>query len=90
MCAMPEPAKPVPKKDSKSRTTPKGSKTRRKESYDIYVYKVFKQVHRDTDISSKSMGIMSSFVNDIFERIAGESYRLTHYELLRSPPAEII
>ncbi|XP_062865622.1 late histone H2B.L4-like [Trichomycterus rosablanca] len=60
----------------------KGGKKRRKsrkESYAIYVYKVMKQVHPDTGISSKAMGIMNSFVNDIFERIAGESSRLAHY-----------
>ncbi|RXN32909.1 histone H2B-like protein [Labeo rohita] len=28
------------------------------------------------------MGIMNSFVNDIFERIAGESSRLAHYNKL--------
>ncbi|KAG7269588.1 hypothetical protein CRUP_028640 [Coryphaenoides rupestris] len=50
-----------------------------KESYAIYVYKVLKQVHPDTGISSKAMGIMNSFVNDIFERIAGEASRLAHY-----------
>uniref|UniRef100_A0A8D0TFR1 Histone H2B n=1 Tax=Sus scrofa TaxID=9823 RepID=A0A8D0TFR1_PIG len=33
----------------------------------------------DTGISSKAMGIMNSFVNDIFERIAGEASRLAHY-----------
>ncbi|KAL1270362.1 hypothetical protein QQF64_029378 [Cirrhinus molitorella] len=44
-----------------------------------YVYKVLKQVHPDTGISSKAMGIMNSFVNDIFERIAGEASRLAHY-----------
>ena len=33
-----------------------------------------KQVHPDTGISSKAMGIMNSFVNDIFERIAGEAF----------------
>ncbi|KAL7839380.1 hypothetical protein SRHO_G00260380 [Serrasalmus rhombeus] len=27
----------------------------------------------------QNMGIMNSFVNDIFERIAGESSRLAHY-----------
>ncbi|XP_071386003.1 histone H2A-like isoform X2 [Centroberyx affinis] len=54
-------------------------KTEKKESYAIYVYKVLKQVHPDTGISSKAMGIMNSFVNDIFERIAGESSRLAHY-----------
>lgn len=52
---------------------------RRKESYAIYIYKVLKQVHPDTGISSKAMSIMNSFVNDIFERIAAESSRLTHY-----------
>ena len=52
---------------------------KRKESYAIYIYKVLKQVHPDTGISSKAMGIMNSFVNDIFERIATEASRLAHY-----------
>uniref|UniRef100_A0A8C4VHK5 Core Histone H2A/H2B/H3 domain-containing protein n=1 Tax=Gopherus evgoodei TaxID=1825980 RepID=A0A8C4VHK5_9SAUR len=51
----------------------------RKESYSIYVYKVLKQVYPDTGTSSKTMGIMNSFVNDIFERIAGETFRLAYY-----------
>ncbi|XP_059399978.1 histone H2B-like [Carassius carassius] len=81
---MPEPAKSAPNKGSKkavTKTAGKGGKKRRKsrkESYVIYVYKVLKQVHPDTGISSKTMGIMNSFVNDIFERIAGESSRLAH------------
>ncbi|KAL5102786.1 Histone H2B [Taenia crassiceps] len=49
------------------------------ESYAIYIYKVLRQVHPDTGISSKAMSIMNSFVNDIFERIAAESSRLAHY-----------
>ncbi|XP_053698265.1 histone H2B-like [Sabethes cyaneus] len=57
----------------------KKKKPRRKESYAIYIYKVLKQVHPDTGISSKAMSIMSSFVNDIFERIAAEASRLAHY-----------
>ena len=57
----------------------KKRKGKRKESYAIYIYKVLKQVHPDTGISSKAMGIMNSFVNDIFERIAAESSRLAHY-----------
>ncbi|XP_038643324.1 late histone H2B.L4-like [Scyliorhinus canicula] len=60
----------------------KGGKKRRssrKETYSIYIYKVMKQVHPDTDVSSKAMSIMNSFVNDIFERIAGEASRLAHY-----------
>ncbi|KAI3353023.1 hypothetical protein L3Q82_019589 [Scortum barcoo] len=80
---MPETVK-APKKGSKkavSKVTKSGKKKRRtrKESYAIYVYKVLKQVHPDTGISSKAMGIMNSFVSDIFERIAGEASRLAHY-----------
>ncbi|EAA13680.5 AGAP003912-PA, partial [Anopheles gambiae str. PEST] len=49
--------------------------------YAIYIYKVLKQVHPDTGISSKAMSIMNSFVNDIFERIAAAllASRLAHY-----------
>lgn len=54
-------------------------KKKRKESYGVYIYKVLKQVHPDTGISSKAMSIMNSFVNDIFERIAAEASRLSHY-----------
>ncbi|KAI3387812.1 hypothetical protein SNEBB_009698 [Seison nebaliae] len=59
---------PIPKKGKK-----------RKQTYSIYVYRVLKQVHPDIGISSKAMSIMNSFVNDIFERIAQESSRLSHY-----------
>ncbi|XP_045886758.1 histone H2B 1/2-like, partial [Micropterus dolomieu] len=81
---MPDPVK-APKKGSKKAVSKSVSKTgkkkrkTRKESYAIYVYKVLKQVHPDTGISSKAMLIMNSFVSDIFERIAGESSRLAHY-----------
>ncbi|XP_067836713.1 histone H2B 1/2-like [Heptranchias perlo] len=82
---MPEEKKAAPKKGAKktlSKAPAKGGKKRRKsrkESYSIYVYKVMKQVHPDTGISSKAMSIMNSFVNDIFERIASEASRLAHY-----------
>ncbi|XP_055352399.1 histone H2B-like [Paramacrobiotus metropolitanus] len=54
-------------------------KKKRKESYSVYIYKVLKQVHPDTGVSSKAMAIMNSFVNDIFERIAAEASRLSQY-----------
>ena len=57
----------------------KKKKSRRKESYAVYIFKVLKQVHPDTGVSSKAMSIMNSFENDIFERIAPESSRLAHY-----------
>ncbi|XP_078059725.1 histone H2B 1/2-like [Mustelus asterias] len=77
--------KAAPKKGAKKvikKPVVKGGKKRRKsrkESYSIYIYKVMKQVHPDTGMSSKAMSIMNSFVNDIFERIAGEASRLAHY-----------
>uniref|UniRef100_A0A8C0A4K1 Core Histone H2A/H2B/H3 domain-containing protein n=1 Tax=Bos mutus grunniens TaxID=30521 RepID=A0A8C0A4K1_BOSMU len=70
---------PAPKKGSKKAVTKaqkkdgKKRKRSRKESYSVYVYKVLKQVHPVTGISSKAMGIMNSFINDIFELIAGEA-----------------
>ncbi|XP_043539853.1 late histone H2B.L4-like [Chiloscyllium plagiosum] len=76
-----QPSKKGAKKAVK-RAPAKGGKKRRRsrrESYSIYIYKVMKQVHPDTGISSKAMSIMNSFVNDIFERIAGEASRLAHY-----------
>merc|ERR1712014_522017 len=57
----------------------KKKKGKRKESYAIYIYKVLKQVHPDTGISSKAMSIMNSFVNDLFARIAVEAARLAQY-----------
>ena len=77
--------KQAPKKGAKKTVTKaagkkdKRRKKGRKESYAIYVYKVLKQVHPDTGISSKAMSVMNSFVNDIFERIANEASRLAHY-----------
>ena len=57
----------------------KTRRAKRKESFSIYIYKVLKQVHPDTGVSSKAMSIMNSFVNDIFERVAAEASRLAHY-----------
>ena len=59
-----------------------GDKKRRKtrhETFSVYIYKVLKQVHSDTGISKKSMNIMNSFINDIFERIALEASKLVRY-----------
>ena len=75
-------SKGAKKAASKAKAARSGSKKRhkrRRESYSIYIYKVLKQVHPDTGISSKAMSIMNSFVNDIFERIAAEASRLAHY-----------
>merc|ERR1712225_166983 len=73
--------KPAEKKPAKKTTKSdkKGKKKKSVESYKIYIYKVLKQVHPDTGISSKAMSIMNSFINDIFEKIALEASRLARY-----------
>ena len=62
------------KKDGK-----KEHKRSRHETFSVYIYKVLKQVHNDTGISKKSMAIMNSFINDIFERIALEASKVVRY-----------
>ena len=65
------------------RGRPKGvpNKRRRKnrESYNIYIYRVLKQVHPDTGVSKRAMSILNSFVSDTFGRIASEAGTLCKY-----------
>ncbi|EGF83343.1 hypothetical protein BATDEDRAFT_29269 [Batrachochytrium dendrobatidis JAM81] len=70
---------PVKTAEKKTKDATKSKKKTRKETYSTYIYKVLKQVHPDTGISNKAMSIMNSFVNDIFERIAGEASKLASY-----------
>jgi histone H2B len=57
----------------------KKRKKARRETYSSYIYKVLRQVHPDTGISNKGMGVLNSFVNDLFERIATEASKLASY-----------
>ena len=66
------------KKGSKG-ASGKKRRSRRTESFAIYIYKVLKQVHPDTGMSKKGMSIMNSFINDIFGKIAGEAGKLCTY-----------
>ncbi|KAI3989379.1 hypothetical protein MKX01_001548 [Papaver californicum] len=77
----PRAEKKLPSKDASSTTVDKKKKKSKKsvETYKIYIFKVLKQVHPDIGISSKAMGIMNSFINDIFEKLAAESSRLARY-----------
>eukprot|EP01018_Ginkgo_biloba_P032154 Gb_02245 [translate_table: standard] len=76
-----KPAKTAGKAEKKPAKDEKKKKRSKKsvETYKIYVFKVLKQVHPDIGISSKAMGIMNSFVNDIFEKLAAESSKLARY-----------
>jgi len=76
-----KPAAKAEKKLPKEGGDKKGKKKHKKsvETYKIYIFKVLKQVHPDIGISSKAMGIMNSFINDIFEKLASEASRLARY-----------
>ena len=49
------------------------------ETYSVYIYRVLKQVHPETGISKRSMSIMNSFINDVFEKICTEATKLVQY-----------
>ena len=74
-------AKTPSKKSAKAPKKAGGAKKKksRTESYSTYIYRVLKQVHPDTGMSKKGMSIMNSFINDVFERIAGEAGKLCKY-----------
>ena len=57
----------------------KGMAKSRADTYSVYIYRVLKQVHPETGISKRSMSIMNSFINDLFEKISGEAAKLVRY-----------
>ena len=65
-------AKKVVKKDASKKKARKGV-----ESYKLYIFKVLKQVHPDTGISSKAMAILNSFIADQFEKIASQAAQVS-------------
>ncbi|GIL52639.1 hypothetical protein Vafri_8442 [Volvox africanus] len=65
--------------DDGDKKAKKKAKLAKSETYKLYIYKVLKQVHPDTGISSKAMSIMNSFINDIFEKVATEASKLSRY-----------
>ncbi|CAN7099572.1 unnamed protein product [Brassica rapa subsp. narinosa] len=73
----PKAGKKLPKEAGAGVDMKKKKKSKKSvETYKIYIFKVLKQVHPDVGISSKAMGIMNSFINDIFEKLAQESSKL--------------
>ena len=70
---------PAAKVQKKRGGAPKVHKKRRTETFSVYIYRVLKQVHPETGISKRSMSIMNSFINDIFEKIALEASKLVRY-----------
>ena len=66
-------------KQGKRKQVDKKLKKKRTETFSVYIYRVLKQVHPETGISKRSMHIMNSFINDIFEKIALEASKLVRY-----------
>ncbi|KAG1365742.1 Histone H2B [Cocos nucifera] len=76
----PKAEKRLPTKEGVAGDKKKKKKAKKgRETYKIYIFKVLKQVHPDIGISSKSMSIMNSFINDIFEKLAQEASKLARY-----------
>ncbi len=59
------------KKRSASGSKRSSRKPRR--TWAVYVHRLLKGVHKDVTISAKSMAIINSFINDVFENIAVEA-----------------
>ena len=69
-----------------SARSPKGKKAaprtynrKRKETFNLYIYKVLKQVHPEFGMSKKAMNVMNGFVYDAFDRIATEAGNIVKY-----------
>jgi histone H2B len=69
----------TPAKRSKKVHQERRHHKKRTETFSVYIYRVLKQVHPETGVSKKSMSIMNSFINDIFEKIALEASKLVRY-----------
>ena len=64
----------------RGRGRPAGPRRKKnRESYNIYIYRVLKQVHPDTGVSKRAMSILNSFVGDTFARIASEAGKLVKF-----------
>jgi histone H2B len=72
-------AEKAPAKKAEKKAPADGKKKRKaskSETYKVYLYKVLKQVHPDTGVSSKAMSILNSLMNDMFDKIATEASKL--------------
>ncbi len=54
-------------------------KRKQRETYNIYIYKVLKQVHPEIGVSKRAMQVLNSFVQDIFDRLCTEAGKCTQY-----------
>ena len=77
-CRPPLPA-PPPFPSPRAAGGKKKVKRSRRETFNIYIYKVLKQVHPEVGVSKKGMSVLNSFILDIFERVTGEAGKLARF-----------
>ena len=66
-------------RSSKKSAPKKTYNKRRNETFNLYIYKVLKQVHPEFGMSKKAMSVMNGFVFDTFDRIATEAGNIVKY-----------
>ena len=71
--------KKTPADGEEKKAGKKSHASKRGETYSVYIYRVLKQVHPEVGISKRSMSIMNSFINDVFEKISLEAAKLVRY-----------
>ena len=54
-------------------------KKKRTESFNLYIFKVLKQVHPEIGMSKRAMNVMNGCVHDTFDRIAVEAGNIVKY-----------
>ncbi len=62
----------------------KTSHRKPRRSWGVYIHRSLKQVNKSLTLSGKTMKIVNSFVNDIFERIATEAATLARVNKKRT------
>ena len=76
---LPDPRSPLLPLPYRCAGSKKKRSSARKETFNIYIYKVLKQVHPEVGVSKKGMSVLNSFILDIFERVTGEAGKLARF-----------
>ena len=63
----------------KRSSEPRGYKKKRTETFNLYIFKVLKQVHPEIGMSKRAMNVMNGFVHDTVDRIANEAGNIVKY-----------
>jgi len=63
-------------KTNKSAATKKVSTRKPRRTWSLYIQRAMKDVNKDISLSGKTMKVVNSFVNDIFERVAVQASNL--------------